>query len=98
MLVHSVFFWLKPNIPAEKVKAFREGLESLRAIETAHALYVGTAVPSDRPVVDSSYSFGLTVIFNNAVGLETYQVHPLHKEFLQKFSSFWDKVLVYDAQ
>jgi hypothetical protein len=98
MLVHTVFFWLKPDLSQEKQQAFREGLESLRGIETVEVLYVGTPAPTPpRPVIDHSYSFGLTVVLKDMAAHDTYQVHHLHKAFLEKFAASWDRVLVYDA-
>ena len=49
MLVHSVFFWLKPELGDEERAAFREGLESLRGIETVTDLYIGSPADTHRP-------------------------------------------------
>jgi len=97
MLVHSVFFWLKPTLDAEEVAGFRKGLESLAGIEAAEAVYVGTPAETDRPVIDRSYTFGLTVLLPDMAAHDAYQVHPLHKAFLENFAQDWDKVLIYDA-
>ena len=53
MLIHTVFFWLKPELTEAERSEFRRGVESLAAIQHVHQVYVGTpaAVP-DRPVVD----------------------------------------------
>ncbi len=97
MLVHFVAFWLKKGTSAEVRDDFRKGLESLRAIKHAEALYVGTPIPSDRPVVDKSYDFALTVICKDARALEAYQADPIHRAFVDKNRPRWERNLVYDA-
>jgi hypothetical protein len=98
MLVHFVLFWLKKGASERDKAEFRKELESLAAVETAEALYVGAPIPSNRPVVDTSYDFALTVIFRDKAALEAYQVHPLHKAFVEKNRPRWERNLVYDAQ
>jgi hypothetical protein len=99
MLAHHVFFWLKPEITEEQKSEFKQGLESLVGVETATSVIVGTPVPSiDRPVVDKTYSFSLLVLFNDLAGHDVYQTHPVHKAFLETFKTYWDKVVIYDAE
>lgn len=98
MLVHTVFFWLKEGLGEQELSAFRQGLETLRGVETVRALYFGRAVKSARPVVDSSYSFGLTVVFDDQAGHDTYQEHPVHLAFVDKCAKYWTRVQVYDFQ
>ncbi|MBI3883938.1 MAG: Dabb family protein [Sphingobacteriales bacterium] len=98
MLIHHVLFWLKPETTEEQKAAFREGLESLTGVETAQAVYVGTAEPTiNRPVVDTTYTFSLVVIFDDLAGHDIYQVHPVHKTFLENFKQYFEKVVIYDA-
>ncbi len=97
MLVHFVVFWLKKGTSAEVREDFRMGLESLKAVRHAEALYVGTPIPSDRPVVDKSYDFALTVICKDARALEAYQADPVHRAFVDKNRPAWERNLVYDA-
>lgn len=98
MITHHVLFWLKPEITEQQKTEFKKGLESLQAVESIQAIYVGSPVPEiNRPVVDSSYSFSLVIVFNDLAGHDVYQVHPVHKGFLDNFRTFWDKVVIYDA-
>ena len=98
MLIHSVFFWLKPELTDVQRADFRRGLESLRGVRTLQSVYIGTpaAIPP-RPVVDASYSYSLTCLFADLAGHDVYQVDPLHKAFLEQFRSYWTKVQIYDA-
>lgn len=98
MLVHTVFFWLKKELSADQVAQFREGVESLKSIESAEAVYVGTpAGTPERPVVDSSYDVCLTVILKDIPAHDAYQADPLHQEFIATFKESWETVKIYDA-
>lgn len=99
MLVHTVFFWLKPELGDADRQAFRKGLESLAAIRSGEKLYVGEpAATGKRPIIDSSYDFALTVILKDIAAHDAYQVDPIHKDFIKRCGSMWAKLLVYDAQ
>lgn len=96
MLVHSVFFWLKPG--ADKAR-FRAELNKLAAMPGLVACHVGTpAATAKRPVIDTSYDFALTVVVADVAGHDAYQVHPLHTAFLAACRDQWTKVLIYDAE
>lgn len=74
------------------------GLQSLRGIPTAEAIYIGSpAAMPERPVRDSSYAFALTVIFKDIAAHDSYQVHPLHEAYSRDFHPLWSRVQVYDA-
>jgi len=99
MLSHIVVFWLKEDLSDAQCSAFQEGLESLKAIEVARGVYIGVpAKTGDRSIIDKSYSFALTVLFDTIRDHDVYQVHPLHLGFLKQFGSFWSRVLIYDYE
>ncbi len=97
MLTHHVLFWLRPDTTEEEKHAFKKGLESLTAVETIKSIYIGTPAPISRPVVDTTYTFSLLTIFEDLAGHDVYQVHPVHKAFLDQFRRFFEKVVIYDA-
>lgn len=98
MLVHSVYFWLRDNLSDDERAAFRQGVESLRAIETVKEMHVGTpAATPDRPVVDRSYDLALTVVLDDIPGHDIYQDHEIHHAFVENFSTYWTRVQIYDA-
>lgn len=94
--IHSVYFWLKDGLSDADRAAFRGGLESLSAIASVEALYVGTPVPSERPVVDGSYSFGLTVVLADSAAHDHYQADPIHRRFVDAFKGHWNRIQIYD--
>ena len=99
MLIHNVYFWLKDGLDADQIEAFRLALRGLCDIPAARSVYVGRPAPTGgRAVVDDSYSFALTVVFDSIEGHDAYQVHPLHKAFGENNRHLWRKLVVYDAE
>lgn len=98
MLSHHVLFWLKADTTEEQKRAFRAGLETLQKVETVKSMYIGTPAPISRAVVDTTYTFSLLIIFEDLAGHDVYQVHPVHKAFLDEFRGFFEKVVIYDAE
>ena len=47
--------------------------------------------------VYTTYTFSLNIIFKDLEGHDVYQVHPLHKAFLEEFKVYFEKVVIYDA-
>jgi hypothetical protein len=99
MLIHTVFFWLKPELTTAQRAEFRRGVESLAAIKHAEQVYVGApAGTTDRPVIDKTFAVALTVICRDVAEQEAYQVDPIHLAFVARFDRYWTRVQVYDAE
>jgi hypothetical protein len=98
MIVHHVLFWLKADTTADQKIAFRKSLETLEGVESIKTLHIGTPAPIERAVIDTTYTFSLTVFFDDLAGHDVYQVHPLHTAFLEEFRVHFDKVVIYDAE
>ena len=99
MLIHSVYFWFKPDADPAVVARFEDGLRRLTAIPDIQAAHIGRpeATPK-RPVIDDSYAWALVETFEDLAAHDRYQVHELHQQFLKEFSSTWQKVQVYDVR
>ena len=54
------------------------------------------AATGDRPVIERSYTVGLTVLFKDVAAHDAYQIDPLHQAFLASCRSYWSKVQIYD--
>ena len=99
MLVHTVYFWLKPELTDAQRAAFRKGVESLGNIKAVSTVYVGTpAKTPDRPIIDRSYSVALTVVCKDIAAHDAYQVDPIHEVFVNTFKTYWSRVQIYDAE
>jgi len=98
MLVHTVYFWLKPDLSPEDRKKFRNGVDALANIESAEQVMIGTpAGTSKRPVVDDTYDCGLTVILQDIPAHDLYQDDPIHHKFIADCKHLWERVQIYDA-
>jgi len=97
MFVHHVFFWLK-NADSEEDKAkLLHGLEQLKSVEVIRTVHIGEPASTNRDVIERGYTLSLLLLFDNLQDQETYQVHPVHKAFVEQCSPLWSKVVVYDA-
>ena len=97
MFVHCVYFWLKPGIEAADEKLFVERARALTALPSVKHGWIGRPADTDRPVIDRSYSYGLTVVFDDVAGHDAYQVHPVHDAF-RELHGFWTAVKIYDFE
>lgn len=97
-LLHHVFFWLKNPDSKEDLEKLIAGVKSLAAIETVRSIHVGVPASTEkREVVDNSYHVSELLGFDDVAGQDAYQVHPLHKKFIDEHQHLWSKVVVYDA-
>ncbi|PWS28727.1 transcription-repair coupling factor [Pedobacter yonginense] len=97
MIAHHVLFWLKADTTEDQKVAFRKSLETLQNIEVVKTFHVGTPAAIERAVVDTTYTFSLILFFEDMAAHDVYQVHPLHKAFLDEFKVYFEKVIIYDA-
>jgi hypothetical protein len=97
-IVHTVYFWLKEKDNQEHQNALHAGLLELAKIDLIKTAYIGRPAGTNREVIDSTYSFSLTFIFDNLADQDEYQVHPDHYVFINNCSHLWEKVVVYDAE
>lgn len=97
MIAHHVLFWLKADTTEAQKEAFLGGLKSLENIEVVKNFHIGTPAPIERAVVDTTYTFSLILFFEDLAAHDLYQVHPVHKAFLEEFRVFFEKVVIYDA-
>jgi hypothetical protein len=99
MLVHTVFFWLKPDLTAAQRSEFRRGVESLAGIKAVEKTYIGTPAKTERrPIIDASYDVALTVLCRDLAAHDAYQVDPIHRAFVAQCGGFWTRVQIYDAE
>ncbi len=97
-LTHHVFFWLKNRDSKEDLSKLIEGLKTLQQIPSVRKLHIGIPASTEkREVVDASYSASELMFFDDVAGQDIYQVHPIHKRFVENCSHLWEKVIVYDT-
>ena len=99
MLVHTVYFWLKPELTAAQRADFRAALKALKDVPSVQEFHLGRpAAVADRPVVDKTFDYGITCVFENLDAHNAYQVHPLHVAFVNTGKPLWARVQIYDAE
>lgn len=97
MFVHTVYFWLKPDITGAERGEFTRRGKALTKIPSVKHGWFGAPADTDRPVIDRSYSFGLVVVFDNAADHDAYQANPVHDAF-RELAPLWTRVKIYDFE
>lgn len=94
---HVVLMWQKRPGNADDRQALRTACSELRVIPGIKFLDSGTALASDRPVVDDSFDIGLVVRFDSAQSLHAYETDPRHlKKVTEVLKPLTKKFVVYD--
>jgi hypothetical protein len=94
-MIHQVYFWL--HNPENTQEFLTEAVPMLGKCKTVARFIAGIPAPTAaRVVVDHSFQVSCTLFFDSLEDQDTYQSDPLHLEFIQKYSSMWKTVKVYD--
>ena len=93
---HWVFFWLKEPGDADGRRRIVEASQTLRDIPGVVSVHVGTALPSDRPVIDSTYDVAVLVLFTDETALRAYVHAPTHQNAAAAVGPIIAKTQVYD--
>lgn len=98
VIAHYVLFWLNDDLSEQEVNDFSAFFEELKAIPEIKSLHYGRAAASHpRDVVDNSFSYNLLVYFDSMDDLNVYETHPIHVDAIEKYSKYWNKVMVHDS-
>jgi len=97
-VTHVVLCWLKtPGDEAARERLI-EASKSFESIPGVVKVTAGRAIPSTRPVVDSSYDVAFVMTFTDKAALDAYEVHPTHVKAVQEvMRPVVGKVVVYDV-
>ncbi len=95
---HVVYFWLENPDDVDVTRQFVDDIHRfLKKIDVIQSKFVGKPSPSDRSVVDGSYTISLVLMFKNKKDQDIYQAHPDHRDFADKTKGIRKKTLVYDS-
>ncbi|UCC55184.1 MAG: Dabb family protein [Gammaproteobacteria bacterium] len=94
---HVVVVWLKtPGDRAAQDKVIAAS-QVLKSIPGVLSLKAGTMIPSERPIVDSSFDIALSVTFSDLEAMQNYLTHPTHVQLVgETLEPLVDKIRVYD--
>jgi hypothetical protein len=96
---HVVLIWLKAQgNPAQRDQIVAATKDFQKSIPGILSISAGTALPSDRPVVDDSFDIALVMRFENQAALASYEKHPVHvKAVTEVLKPLAGRILVYDS-
>lgn len=95
-LAHQVYFWLNKSEDRDKLI---DGIKTLKKIKTVRQLHIGlVAATEKREVTDTSWGVSALVFFDDVAGEASYQIDPIHLDFVKNYNNLWNKVVVYDSQ
>ena len=94
---HVVVVWLKtPGNRAAQDRVIAAS-QALMSIPGVLSLKAGTMVPSERPVVDSSFDVALSITLADEQAMQHYLTHPVHVQLVEEtLKPLVDKIRVYD--
>ena len=98
MHIHNVFFWLKDGLESQALDAFAKGLNSLANDPAVKSSHYGKPADVHRDVVETTYTYGLVLIFDDLAAHDRYLAGAVHLKFLEDNASKWERVVVYDIQ
>ena len=95
---HHVYFWLKDEHNNAVDRAiFEQGMSALFKIDlVAGGRWAVPAKVMERPVVDNSWDYALTMQFKSIEDHDAYQMHEDHEIFIGSFKNWWSQVQIRD--
>jgi hypothetical protein len=94
---HVVVMWLKKPGDAGGRRAILNAASTIRQIDGVVDVTAGECIPSDRPVVDSSYDVALVISFTNERAMKAYATNPAHEKLVEEVvKPNVDKYVVFD--
>jgi hypothetical protein len=97
IFIHHVYFWLNNPNSTEDRAALIAGLTKLSSATSIQDFHIGKPAATNRDVIDVSYSISWLLLFKNKEDQDSYQVDPIHLNFVKECSHLWSKVTVYDT-
>lgn len=98
-MIHTVYFWLKPDVTAAERQQLLDELNKLKEIQGVQRTFIGPpSATEERGVVDNTYSYAFILWFKDVEAQNAYQIDPIHLAFVEKNKHLWAKVIVYDSE
>ena len=98
-VTHVVLCWLKTPGDDAAARRIIETSDEFRRLPGVLSVTAGRSVPSNRPVVDSTFDVGIVITFRDEAAMAAYESSPAHtravKEVLQPLTS---KLKIYDVK
>jgi len=96
-ITHVVIIWVNEDVSEQQISEAIDKTNVLSSIDVVQALKIGRSVPSEREIVDDSFTFAISVEFKNEADMQLYIVDPTHREYVESvMSPLVKKFVVYD--
>ena len=94
---HVVVFWLKDHGNVKDQERLVQAAKDLAKLPGVLGVKVGTVLPSERPVVESTYDVAMVFSFVDKKALADYEAHPVHRKAVDEvIKPLVSKIIVYD--
>ena len=94
---HVVVVWLKSPGNSEHRQRIIAESEVLLDIPGVTGLRAGVMIPSERPIVDSSFDVAMIISFTDTAAMQAYLDHPVHVKLVKEtLNPLVDRIRVYD--
>ncbi|MDD4870500.1 MAG: Dabb family protein [Kiritimatiellae bacterium] len=94
---HVVVFWLKDHGNINDREHLIKTAKDLAQLPGVLGVKAGTMVPSERPIVDSTYDVAMVFSFESKQALADYSVNPKHQKAVDEIiKPLVSRILVYD--
>lgn len=94
---HVVVCWYNDTVDEEMLQRAMAATRGFEKIPGILEVSSGKAVPSERPIVDDSFSMAVHIRAESKEALDAYLIHPIHKRFVDVYvKGKAERVVVYD--
>jgi len=97
-VTHVVLVWLKnPGNEQDRQKLI-DTSHTFEQIPGVLLVTAGKALPSTRPIVDSSFDVAVMILFSDEQSLKEYEDNPIHRQAVQDvLKPLSRKIQIYDS-
>jgi len=96
-IAHVAMIWLNDGMSSEQISEIIDQTNVLSSIAVVQDLKIGKPVPSEKKTVDDSFTFAISMSFENEAALKQYMVDDTHHDYVQSvLKPALKKVVIYD--
>jgi hypothetical protein len=97
--VHTKILKVKKINDAQIKMVYDEANKTLAKIDGVRGVWIGKPAENPTPeLAQKGYQIGVVVLLDDPDTLPKFLDDPLHKQFVSKMASYWERPVVYDLQ
>jgi hypothetical protein len=94
---HIVVCWLKEDAGADAAAKLIDASRTFREIPGVTSVKAGRMLPSERPIVDTTFDVAIVMTFPSVEAMKAYIAHPVHRKAVEEIlKPVAQRVVVYD--